>query len=89
MEHGKTIDDIKWIGDSSGKRTTDVKKFFNSIDFDYDNGFGCAEINESLVIVGNNWWLERGEYDGSEWWEFKTVPKLSRKAIVVEPEEIY
>ena len=39
----------------------------------YDSGYGGAEINR-IVIVGDNWWLERGEYDGSEWWKFKTIP---------------
>lgn len=40
----------------------------------YYQGFGCAEIRSDLVIVGWNWWLERAEYDGSEWWELKTKP---------------
>ena len=31
------------------------------------------------MVVGNNWWLERHEYDGSEWWEYKQFP--------VKPEE--
>lgn len=88
-EHGKTIDNIKWIGDNLGERTTDIQEFFNSIDFEYDDGYGGNEISLSLVIVGDNWWLERGEYDGAEWWEFKTIPKLSSKATMVEPKEIY
>lgn len=29
----------------------------------------------SLKIVGDNWWLERHEYDGAEWFEFKTLPQ--------------
>ena len=40
----------------------------------YDSGYGSNEIPMNLVIVGDNWWLERAEYDGSEWWEFKTLP---------------
>lgn len=27
------------------------------------------------VVVGKDFWLERGEYDGSEWWSFKTTPQ--------------
>ena len=88
-QYGKTIDDIKWIGNSTGERTTDIQWFFNSIDFSYNDGFGCEFINQSLVIVGNNWWLERGEYDGSEWWDFKTIPKLSKGAVKGEPKELY
>lgn len=52
----------------------DKDKFLEQMDFDYDNGFGGTEIQEDLVIVGKDWWLERHEYDGSEWWEFKRLP---------------
>jgi len=40
----------------------------------YNNSFGGQEIAEDLLIVGEDWWMERCEYDGSEWWEFKTMP---------------
>lgn len=55
------------------------QEFKELADFDYDNGFGGHEVNSKLVVVGNNWWLERGEYDGSEWWEFKTLPEKPLK----------
>ena len=42
----------------------------------YDNGYGSAEILSNLKIIGWNWWLERAEYDGSEWWELKTMPTI-------------
>lgn len=42
----------------------------------YDSGYGSAEIREDLLIVGDGWWLERREYDGSEWWEFCATPTL-------------
>lgn len=42
----------------------------------YDSGYGCNEVSLSLVIVGDDWWLEREEYDGSEWWEFKQKPNI-------------
>ena len=41
----------------------------------YDGGFGTNYISLDLKIVGDDWWLERHEYDGSEWWEFKTMPE--------------
>lgn len=47
--------------------------------FEYNSGYGRTEINSNLQIVGDNWWLERGEYDGSEWWEFKTLPNKIEK----------
>lgn len=42
----------------------------------YDNGYGAPEIATDLKIVGSDWWLERHEYDGSEWWEYKTMPDI-------------
>ena len=48
--------------------------------FMYDAGYGSNEIPMDLVVVGKDFWLERHEYDGSEWWEFKAMP--------TEPEEM-
>ena len=42
--------------------------------FEFNSVYGGAEVDRNLKIVGDDWWLERGEYDGSEWWEFKTLP---------------
>ena len=77
---GKTEDDVLWVGRcedwSSG--CPDVKNtwewFKSKANFEYDNGYGGEEIPLSLVVVGKNFWLERHEYDGSEWWEYKTMP---------------
>jgi hypothetical protein len=53
-------------------------------DLEYNEGFGCCIINQKLMIVGKNWWLERHEYDGSEWWEFKQKPRKPRSDLMVE-----
>ena len=50
------------------------EEFVKLADFDYHNGFGALEINLSLQVVGKDFWLKRHEYDGSENWEFKTLP---------------
>jgi len=49
------------------------------LDFEYDEGFGSA------TLFGNVWytdgtWSERGEYDGSEWWEHKRCPEIPAHA---------
>lgn len=36
----------------------------------YNSGFGAAHVAEDLVIYGASFLMKRGEYDGSEWWEF-------------------
>lgn len=41
---------------------------------DYDAGYGSIEIDPSLKVIGEDWWLTREEYDGSEWFEFHTMP---------------
>lgn len=73
-EHGKTLDDVIWIGTRKNQFVT--SKFLQwAKSFYYDNGYGMPCIPMSWCIVGDNWWLERYEYDGSEWWEFKQFPK--------------
>jgi|ERR1035437_2996114 hypothetical protein len=75
--HGKTIADIKWIGHANGIIKIDTNYFFNvAADKEYDSGFGSNEVNTNLVVVGDGWWLERWEYDGSEGWHFKEPPML-------------
>lgn len=76
--------DVKWVhvqfGDEfmtenpiiiSGK----LQHVLKLLDFQYDSGYGCQEL------FGNIWyedgsWSERGEYDGSEWWEYKFCPEI-------------
>lgn len=53
----------------------EYKKFFKLLDFDYDNGFG-EQCLDGKVWLANGDWLEREEYDGSEWWELKTSPTV-------------
>ena len=53
----------------------DYSHFLEAIDYEYDSGYGGQEV------FGNIWykdgtWSERGEYDGSEWWAYKTVPVI-------------
>jgi hypothetical protein len=45
----------------------------NKLDFDYDDGYGGQELF-GMVWLKDGGWLERGEYDGSEWWEYRCVP---------------
>lgn len=73
VSNAKSPDDVEWVQTERGSFTWG--EFRELADFRYDGGFGNPEINLALKVVGKDWWLERGEYDGSEWWEFKTMPK--------------
>lgn len=94
-EYGKTIDDIKFIGIiayTNGKANyyqINIKDFFEiAKKIYYYAGYGGAEINQNLIIVGDYWWLEREEYDGSEWWEFRTMPKIEQYTKTINKERI-
>lgn len=89
-ENGKKLDDIIWIG--SNKHFVNKETFIKLADVDYDDGYGSPEVATNLLIVGDNWWLERHEYDGSEWWEFKEIlikpeKELNLKALTIEQAE--
>lgn len=49
--------------------------FMEKLDFDYDDGFGGQELF-GQVWFDDDSWMERGEYDGSEWWEYKRSPEI-------------
>lgn len=79
-DHNKTWDDVSYIvsilGDDPVEYAIPVDFFIMAAKtIYYDDGHGGQEINPYLSIVGDTWWLERGEYNGSEWWEFKTRPR--------------
>lgn len=68
---GHHVKDIVFIGSRDGVYKTSWAEFRKIADVEYDSGFGAAEVAPDLIIVfsdGKKMW--RGEYDGSEWWEF-------------------
>lgn len=71
--HRKTPSDVYWVGLRS-ETFCSWKEFSQVANFDYNDGYGGQEINDDLMVVGKDWWLERHEYDGAEWWEFKKLP---------------
>ncbi len=94
--HDKRPADVQWVGTRDGVRSGSWDSFAEIASvIEYNNGYGGAEISydrsgdgaEGLVVVGDGWWLERGEYDGSEWWEFKSPP-VRRASLPLEPGHI-
>lgn len=80
-ENGKKLSDIKWVGGNTreGFCEWDVKKFLKVANNSYDNDYGSPEVSMALIVVGEDWYLKRGEYDGAEWWEFCMFPKRPEK----------
>lgn len=84
--NNKTINDINWAGNN--KFYFDVYEFLKIANVEYDDSYGAPEVAQDLLVVGDNWWLERHEYDGLEWWEYKEIPlkpnaKIELKALTV------
>lgn len=84
-DNNKKPTDVLWVGCSEFKSSW--KNFEEIADIEYDNGYGSQEVAKDLIIMGINFWMERHEYDGSEWWEFKTMddfnPSKERKIIAL------
>lgn len=82
-ENGKSLDDVLWFGCVDFEIEQDIKQTF---DVEYHQGYGSAEIATDLIVVGDGFFLERREYDGSEWWEFKKMisrPSVKRTNVTV------
>lgn len=45
------------------------------LDFTYNDGYGSQYLF-GCVWFTDGTWAERGEYDGSEWWEHKVRPTM-------------
>jgi hypothetical protein len=79
--NGKSPEDVCFVifrGKSNEKIMSKWDEFSSLSNFEYDDGYGWQEISSSINIVGDDWWMERGEYDGAEWWEFKSLPKADK-----------
>lgn len=70
----ETLELLKANGLTAGAYSVTWEDFAKFGDVEYYSSFGSVEIARDLVVVGDGWWLERHEYDGSEWWEYKELP---------------
>lgn len=75
---GYSESDVLWVGSRDGEFAMSWADFKNKFkNLEYSAGYGAQEIAADLVVVGDNWWLEREEYDGSECWAYKKYPKIT------------
>ena len=58
------------------------EKFVNSLDFEYDSGYGSQELFG--IILFENSFSNRHEYDGSEYWCNQKMPTINNVIMVKE-----
>lgn len=59
----------------SERTIEDEKRFIEDLgNIEYNNGRGSQELFGHIVFKDGTW-LERADYDGSEWWVLKMCPK--------------
>lgn len=58
-----------------GHTSEELEEFINQLDFDYDSGYGGQELF-GRVWFDDDGWMDRGEYDGSEWWHLHYCPSI-------------
>lgn len=69
--------EVLWVGSYDGNLAISWNEFTEiAKDIEYDEDYGSNKIPLDLVVVGKDWWLERSEYDGSEWWSLKKQPVI-------------
>ena len=55
--------------------TNTFDTFIDSLNFNYDSGFG-SQLLFGTVWLTDGTWLSRREYDGSEWWVHNVMPEI-------------
>lgn len=63
---------------TTGWTKEDWDSFLSEIDFEYDDGYGGQELFGTIWYTDGTW-SERGEYDGSEWWEYRLRPNIPKE----------
>lgn len=80
-DSGHDVRDIIFIGSEDSGHQCTWAKFAKLADREYGSGYGAAQVAEDLIVVfsdGAKMW--RGEYDGSEWWNFSSLFKKPSEA---------
>lgn len=68
-------DNISVFNLTTGWNEEDCNEFIDSLDFEYDSGYGGQCLFATIWYVDGTW-SDRGEYDGSEWYEYHMCPEI-------------
>ncbi len=65
-----------------GYTEEEYNEFLSQLDFEYDSGYGM-QVLDGTIWMQDGTWIDRGEYDGSEWWvkrECPPVPQILKRS---------
>lgn len=65
---------IKWFILKNNFSKQEFDDFCDKLNFNYDDGYGSQELFG--IILFSDSYSDRGEYDGSEWWENHRMPTI-------------
>ena len=74
--------ELDW-GGTNIKIEGTLEEVLPRLDFDYDSGYGCQELFGTIWYTDGSW-SDRGEYDGSELWQYQKCPALPEGAAIKE-----
>ncbi len=59
-------------------------EFMQKLEFTYNSGYGGQEL-DGVIWFEDGTWADRGEYDGSEWWQYHRCPSVPTYLYPKEP----
>ena len=83
---GKNPNHVAWVGSPVFGWFTWVD-FSNVADVDYDPGYGAQAVAKDLIVMfTDGQYMDRGEYDGSEWWNVH--PPITQPPNYCKPQRV-
>lgn len=67
---------MRWIGTSNSVFEGDIQSILD-VDYESNDYLIASEftVSDDLIVVGDDWWIERHIHDCYEWWEFKSFER--------------
>ena len=78
IEFWENTDDRKFSL-TTGYTEDEYNQFLSDIDKTYNNGYGSQQLDGIIWYEDGTWTIfpaTRGEYDGSEWWDYHICPNI-------------
>lgn len=57
-----------------------LEYFLECLNIEYDSGYSSQDLY-GTVWLEDGTWLERADYDGSEWWEHMFLPEIPEELL--------